>query len=40
MEPRKFTISRSSNIFSGKFDMIQEQLQALSGMDELLSGRY
>ena len=33
-----FTIQHPSTVFSTKFNHIQEQLQAISGMDELLSG--
>lgn len=33
-----YTILHPSAVFSAKFNHIQEQLEAISGMDELLSG--
>ena len=37
-EPRIFTIDQQSNVFTVKFDQIQEDLETLASMDELLSG--
>lgn len=34
----QFTISKPCPTFSQKYDKIQDQLQAISGVDELLSG--
>ena len=34
----QFTIPESCGTFSKKYDTIQEQLQIISGVDELLSG--
>lgn len=39
IKPQTFIIDQESEIFSAKFNQIQEDLETLASMDELLSGK-